>query len=211
MVSRVVLRITGNMADTEDVLQDSWMKAFTHINTFDGRSTFSTWLTRIAINSALLILRKRRKQEFSLDDSADADHGLPMELIEPSQNPEESCLEAETKTLVWQAIRRLPSKLRTAIEMRQSQEGSVQEIATMAGVSVPTMKSRLLRAKRKLREPLRQVLQGATTIKVANDIKVAGLTRRISLNQMTSEKSAGGEGVLYHLPGGNRIARLRAR
>jgi RNA polymerase sigma factor (sigma-70 family) len=209
MVFRIVLRITGNTADAEDVLQDSWMKAFIHINTFDGRSTFSTWLTRIAINSALAILRKRKKQEFSLDNSDESDNHRPMELVELSRNPEECCLEAERKTLIRKAIRRLPSKLRMALEMRESQEGSVQEIAMMAGVPVATMKSRLLRARRRLHEPLRRALQGGTAIKVANNMRAAGLTR-MPLNQKTFEKGEG-EGALHHLPEGNRIVEFGTR
>ena len=69
MVFRTVLRVTHNMDDAEDILQDSWMRGFAHIGTFDGRSEFSTWVTRIAINSALTMIRRRRtKQEYSLDD-----------------------------------------------------------------------------------------------------------------------------------------------
>ena len=123
-VLRVVLRITRNLDDAEDVLQDSWMRAFTHIGTFDGRSAFSTWVTRIAINSALGMIRKSGKhKEVSLDDPADPHRPGLTEMIELSRDPEERCLEAEILKLVRQAIRRLPSKLRSAIEIRQSQDG----------------------------------------------------------------------------------------
>src|ERR1700734_4553984 len=142
MVFRTVLRITHNIDDAEDILQDSWMRAFTHIGTFDGRSAFSTWVTRIAINSALTTMRRRRTQrESSLDDPVDPDNRRVIEMVEPSRNPEEHCLETERQRLVRQAIKRLPSKLRTAIEIRQSQDGSMSELAMLAGVSVPTMKS----------------------------------------------------------------------
>ena len=101
------------------------------------------------------MLRKRRKQkEFSLDDSVDSDNPRLMQMRELSSNPEERCIEAETRRLVSQAIRRLPSKLKAAIEIRESQDGSMHELAMVAGVSVPAMKSRLLRAKLRLREPL---------------------------------------------------------
>jgi hypothetical protein len=117
-------------------------------------------MTRIAINSALGVLRKRRKRkEFSLDDSVDSDTPRLMQMRELSSNPEERCIETERQRLVRQAIRRLPSKLRAAIEIRESQDGSMHELAMMAGVSVPTMKSRLLRARLKLREPLRRALK----------------------------------------------------
>src|SRR6202044_3922580 len=88
MVFRTVLRITRNMDDAEDVLQDAWMRAFTHIGTFDGRSAFSTWVTRIAINSALTTMRRRRTQrESSLDDPVDPDNLRVIEMVEPSRNP----------------------------------------------------------------------------------------------------------------------------
>src|ERR1700733_2344368 len=84
MVFRTVLRITRNMDDAEDILQDAWMRAFAHIGTFDGRSAFSTWVTRIAINSALTMMRRRRTQrESSLDGPVDPDNRKVIEMVEP--------------------------------------------------------------------------------------------------------------------------------
>jgi RNA polymerase sigma-70 factor (ECF subfamily) len=144
------------------------MRAFAHIGTFDGRSAFSTWVTRIAINSALTMMRRRRtRRELSLDDPVDPDNRRVIEMLEPSRNPEERCLETERVRLVRQAIKRLPSKLRTAIELRQSQDGSMSELAMLAGVSVPTMKSCLVRARLKLREPLSKVLKRRSTSDVS--------------------------------------------
>jgi len=178
MVFRTVLRISHNIDDAEDILQDSWMRAFTHIGTFDGRSAFSTWVTRIAINSALTTMRRRRTQrESSLDDPVDPDNRRVIEMVEPSRNPEEHCLETERLRLVRQAIKRLPSKLRTAIEIRQSQDGSMSELAMLAGVSVPTMKSRLVRARLRLREPLSKVLKGRSTSEVSQRANEGGSAR----------------------------------
>jgi RNA polymerase sigma factor (sigma-70 family) len=155
------------------------MRAFTHIETFDGRSAFSTWLTRIAINSALAIIRRRRKRrELSLDDLVELDNRRVIEMLEPSRNPEERCLETERLRLVRQTIKRLPSKLRAAIEIRQSQDGSMSELATLAGVSVPTMKSRLVRAKLRLREPLSKVLKGRSTSEASHRANEGGSPRR---------------------------------
>ena len=160
MVFRTVLKIIGNVDDAEDVLQDAWMSAFIHIRSFEGRSSFSTWMTRIAINSALSVLRERRKQkEVSFDDPVDSDAPRLMQIREVSSNPEECCIETEKQRLVRQAIRRLPSKLRAAIENRESQGGSMHELAMVAGVSVSAMKSRLVRARLRLREPLRKTLK----------------------------------------------------
>jgi RNA polymerase sigma factor (sigma-70 family) len=181
MVFRTVLRITQNRDDAEDVLQDSWMRAFTHIGAFDGRSAFSTWVTRIAINSALTMIRRRRKQrEFSLDDPIDPGNRRIAEMLEPSRNPEERYLETERLRLVRQAIKRLPSKLRTAIEIRQSHDGPMSELAMLAGVSVPTMKSRLVRARFRLREPLSKVLKGRSTADVSQRANEEGSARRRS-------------------------------
>lgn len=160
MVFRTVLRISHNIDDAEDILQDAWMRAFSHIETFDGRSQFSTWVTRIAINSALTMIRRRRtNKEYSLDDPSDPGNCRAREMSEPSRNPEERCLERERIRLLRRAIKLLPSKLRTAIEIRQEQDGSVSDIAALAGVSRRTMKSRLLRARLRLREPLSKVLK----------------------------------------------------
>jgi RNA polymerase sigma factor (sigma-70 family) len=191
MVFRTVLRITRNMDDAEDIVQDSWMRGFTHIGTFDGRSEFSTWLTRIAINSALTIIRRRRtKKEYSLDDPSDPENCRVKEMSEPSRNPEEHCLEAERIRLVRQAIKRLPSKLRTAIEIRQAQDGSVSDLAILAGVSLPTMKSRLLRARLRLREPLSKALRIRSVPKVLPRTNEADSARSMSRRIGRPEKSA---------------------
>lgn len=158
MVFRTVHRITRNQEDTEDVLQESWMRGFMHIRGFDGRSAFSTWLTRIAINAALMMLRKRRGvHEYSLDDQLELNHPRFPETKEPAQNPEERVLAREEQMLVRRAIRRLPPRLRVVVELRQSRDGSIEDIASLAGISVAATKSRLLRAKLALRRPLRHL------------------------------------------------------
>jgi len=158
LIFRIVQRITKNSHDTEDVLQDAWMRGFVHIRTFDGRSTFSTWLTRIAINSALMMLRKRRWHlEASLDDQESSDGGVRFEIVEPSNGPEEILLRREKLLRVRQAIDRLPPSLRAVAELRQSTDGSLKEMATLTGMSVPATKSRLARARFALRKQLEQV------------------------------------------------------
>jgi RNA polymerase sigma factor (sigma-70 family) len=191
MVFRTVLGITRNIDDAEDIVQDSWMRAFAHIGTFDGRSEFSTWVTRIAINSALTMIRRRRtKKECSLDDPVDSDNCGVKEMSEPSRNPEERCLETERIRLVRQAIKRLPAKLRTAIEIRQAQDGSVSDLAVLAGVSLPTMKSRLVRARLRLREPLSKALRIRSVPKVLPRANEADSAQRISRRPGRSEKIA---------------------
>jgi DNA-directed RNA polymerase specialized sigma24 family protein len=88
------------------------MRAFTHIGTLDGRSAFSAWVTRIAVNSVLAMMRRRRsRRELSFDDPVDTDNRRGIEMVEPSRNPDDSCLETERLRLVRQAIKCLPSKL----------------------------------------------------------------------------------------------------
>ena len=190
-ILRTVLRIIRNLDDAEDVLQDAWMRAFIHIGTFDGRSAFSTWLTRIAINSALMTLRKRRRlNELSLDDPVDPDRLGPGEMLELSRNPEECCLEAETLKLVRQAIMRLPSKLRSAIEVRQSEDGPVSDLAMLTGVSLPTMKSRLMRARRKLHGPLSKLVKAIPASGTSHRPEGTNSARKTSQLQSRVEKTA---------------------
>ena len=143
IVFRTIQRITKNQDDTEDVLQEAWMNAFVHIKAFDGRSRFSTWLIRIAINSALMMLRKRRRFNYlSLDQSTD--NGLPLipEPASSARSPEDVLLQAERELLVRQAVRRLPTGLRGITQIRQAQDGSIQDVAVTAGISVSATKSR---------------------------------------------------------------------
>ena len=93
-ILRTVLRITRNIADAEDTLQEALLKAYTHIGEFDGRSAFSSWLTRIAINTALMLLRKKRSQPvYSFESGPDPDDVKLLEPAETSRNPEESCIQ----------------------------------------------------------------------------------------------------------------------
>jgi RNA polymerase sigma-70 factor, ECF subfamily len=150
-VFHVVHRITKNNEDTEDAIQDAWMRGFIHIKSFDSRAAFSSWLTRIAINSALLILRKKRRQmEISMTDHLDDDDGAIPDIVEPSRGPEERCIRSEREMLLRRAVQRLPASLRTVVEVHHSQALSMREIATTIGISVPAVKSRLARARNEL-------------------------------------------------------------
>jgi RNA polymerase sigma factor (sigma-70 family) len=151
MVFRTVNRITRNKEDSEDALQDSLLRAFTHLKTFDGRSTFSTWLTRIAINSALMILRKKRAHpESSFDDEAWCRFQIP----DPTPDTEYRFLARERKRVLRQAVQGLPPLLRDVTIVRYAQEASLDEVASLAGISVAAAKSRLLRARNSLRRTL---------------------------------------------------------
>jgi len=147
---RIAFRITRSREDAEDVVQESLVRAFTHLQTFDGRSTFSTWLMRIVINSALMNLRRRRRRpDIALDDISE-----PFPNSHGSSSPELSLLDREGQELVKAAIRQLPSALRGVTEIRYAHDVSLNEISEMVGLSVAATKSRLLRARKILRRTL---------------------------------------------------------
>jgi RNA polymerase sigma factor (sigma-70 family) len=155
-VSRTIYRITRNEEDAEDALQEAFLSAFIHLKSFDGRSKFSTWLTRIAINSALMTLRKRRKRpEASIEICIDEDIWTPRDVPDQTTDIESSYIQCEREFHLKQAIRRLKPSLREVIEIQCVHDGSVKEIAKIAGISVAATKSRLIRARVALRRSLR--------------------------------------------------------
>jgi RNA polymerase sigma-70 factor (ECF subfamily) len=153
-ILRSLFRITKNREDAEDALQDSFVSAFVHITEFDGRSAFSTWLTRIAINSALMILRKKRtSHEVSLDSSADSgETSVSWEMPDHAPNPEKRYAQSERENILRGAIRTLRPTIRKVIELQQLQEHSMKETAAIIGISVPAAKARLFHAKIALRK-----------------------------------------------------------
>jgi RNA polymerase sigma-70 factor (ECF subfamily) len=154
-ILRTVLRITRNIADAEDTLQEAFLKAYIHIGGFEGRSAFSSWLTRIAINSALMLLRKKRSQPVhSFESGLEADDFKLREPTETSRNPEESCIQNALENELAQAIRYLSPSLRVVIQIRYREDASVAQIAKMLGISESAAKSRLLRARSQIRRHL---------------------------------------------------------
>jgi RNA polymerase sigma-70 factor (ECF subfamily) len=141
-------RITRNQDDAEDVVQDAWMKAYVHLNNFDGRSKFSTWLTRIAINSALMILRKKRARPETSMEITDGETWQHWEIADDTKNIEELYARHERVERLRRSIRRLQPRLRNVVEIHQSNDRSIKEIADLAGISVAATKSRLLRARK---------------------------------------------------------------
>ena len=154
MMLRAAVRITQRHEDAEDALQDSFMSAFLHMKDFDGRSSLSTWLTRIAINSSLMILRKRRtSREIPMESSDALGEKLPVrEPADPAPNPEKQYAQSQRGKMVRQAIRRLRPAIRTAIELRQLEEHSLKQTANMMGISLAAAKARVFHARRALRK-----------------------------------------------------------
>jgi RNA polymerase sigma-70 factor, ECF subfamily len=154
-VFNTIYGVTKNREDAEDALQDSMMRAFLHLKQFDGRSSFATWFTRIGINSALMILRKRRiRLETSMDATADGETWQAWQIADYSANPEQHYVGHEKSVRLKRAICRLPSTLRSVVELGQMEGHSMKQIARNMGISVPATKSRLARAKVALRKSM---------------------------------------------------------
>jgi RNA polymerase sigma factor (sigma-70 family) len=153
-VFRTAQRITRNREDAEDAVQDALLRAFVHIRDFDGRSNFATWLTRIAINSALMILRKRRTTLEVVTKDRD-DLGATEQsykIPDRAPNPERRYLQNEKARVLKKAVQALRPSLRDVVEIQQLQERSLQETAEMMCISVAAAKSRLLHARVALRK-----------------------------------------------------------
>jgi RNA polymerase sigma-70 factor (ECF subfamily) len=180
---RPAYRILGNRDDAEDTLQEAWMKAFVHLKTFDGQSKFSTWLTRIAINSALMVLRRRRSHpETSMDRSGDGETWEQWEVPDNRSNVEDLYLKKEEELKLEEAIERLRPTLRSVIEIQRLHYGTNKEIADAAGISVSALKSRLLRARALLRSSL-QSSMSSTLPGFASGAKADGKIRPSSNDQ----------------------------
>jgi RNA polymerase sigma-70 factor (ECF subfamily) len=156
-VLQATRRVTKNREDAEDALQDSFLRAFTHLQHFDGRSSFATWLTRIAINSALMMLRKRRSaREISMDAPLHADAPKSYwEMEAPVPNPERCLIQKERTILLHDAIQGLRPAIRQMVELQHMQENSLKEAAKKIGISVSAAKGRLFHAKAALRKSRR--------------------------------------------------------
>jgi RNA polymerase sigma-70 factor, ECF subfamily len=151
---KTAYRITGNRDDAEDAFQDAWMKAYEHLNTFDGRAQFSTWLTRIAINSSLTILRTKRAHPETSMEIRDGDTWQHWEIVDQMKTTEELYAAHERLERLRQTVSRLQPSLRNVLEIHHSNDSSLKEVSEFVGISVAATKSRLLRAKKTLRKLL---------------------------------------------------------
>lgn len=158
-------RMTRNREDAEDVVQQSFHKAFIHLGKFEGDSLFSTWLTRIAINEALMLLRKRRgTREVPMAESSTGDEtALPLDIPDVGPSPEDSCLQREQERILSAAVNELAPGTRKAIELRELGELSTGETAQVMGLSVGAVKARVFHGRRKLRETLKPYVQSVRT------------------------------------------------
>jgi|SRR5215475_9065785 len=155
----IALRFTQVREDAEDIVQETFQKAFLHLHQFEGKSSFLTWLTRIAINEALMLLRKGRAlREVLLNNSSEDETPVSgIKTANPAPDPEANYLKQESAELLRAAIGKLRARLRTAIELRELAELSTQQTAQLMGISVEAVKARVFAGRRKLRTSLRRL------------------------------------------------------
>ena len=149
---RRILSITRNREDAEDALQDTFLRAYIALPSFEGRSQLSSWLTKIAINSALMVIRKRRaRPEISIDQRPGSeDRGISYDVRDNAPDPEQICDQRERLNAILSEIKRLAPRLRTPLRVRLSQGRSMKEIARDLGISTAALKTRLHRARQRL-------------------------------------------------------------
>ena len=151
-VLAVAQRITNNREDAEDVAQESLHKAFLHLGDFRERSQFSTWLTRIVMNQAFMLIRRRRGVvEVLPENPEDGAKSNAESFVDQKPNPEESCWRHERTELLTAAINRLGPKVRSTILLRDIEERSAGETAQILGTSIGAVKARVFQGRRKLR------------------------------------------------------------
>jgi RNA polymerase sigma-70 factor (ECF subfamily) len=156
-VLHIARRMMRSKEDAEDVAQESFQMAFIHLKSFKGSSRFSTWLSRIAINAALMKLRKKRHlRELSRDEAAESEEAsFPFDVADRGPDPEQLYAHKERRRILSAAINELRPGLRKAIELRELGERSTEETAQMMGISVSAVKARVFHGRKILRERLK--------------------------------------------------------
>ena len=180
----VALRRTRVREDAEDIMQQSLQKAFLHLRQFEGRSSFSTWLTRVAINEAQMLHRKSgNTREVSIDDlKENARTIIPLEIPDSAPDPETNYSQREQRRMLAFAMNELPHKTRRAIQLRDLDERSTEETARILGISVAAVKGRIFQGRKRLRKRLERFVGSAWTFGTDTSPAI-GNARCISQNQ----------------------------
>lgn len=172
-IFRIAHHITQNREDAEDVVQDAFLKAYGNLEQFQGNSKFYTWLVRIAVNESLMKLRRRRSDRtVSLDEDIETEEDtMPREVADWSPNPEQLYKQGELKDILRKTIQGLPASFRTVFVLRDVEGLSTEETAEALGLSIPAVKSRLLRARLQLRERLNKYFRKPRAEKAKSDVR----------------------------------------
>jgi RNA polymerase sigma-70 factor (ECF subfamily) len=156
-IFRLTQNITQNREDAEDAMQEAFLNAYEHLQNFEGNSRFYTWLVRIAVNQALMKLRKRRPNVVSLDEEVDTGEDMvPRDVEDWGPSPADRYAQTELGDILAKTIGELDPSFRVVFQLRDIEELSTEETAEALGLTVPAVKSRLLRARLKLRQALNQ-------------------------------------------------------
>ena len=184
----VARRMTRRREDAEDVVQQSFQKAFTHLRKFEGRSAFSTWLTRIAITEALMFLRRRRGfREVLIDDlDGNEETTTALEVPDSSPDPEAIYSQREWVEMLSLAMNELPAGIRRAVQLRELDERSSEETARIMGISVAALKGRMFHGRKKLRERLEHIVKPAWT-SAKKTPRTIGNTRHVSQDRVACD------------------------
>ena len=160
-IYRLGMNITGNREDAEDVLQETFLKAFEHLADFREDSRFYTWIVRIGVNEALMKLRKRRAEKIVPMDDMVGDDGevIPREFTDWKPNPEQQLTRAELEDVLETAAKALPPMFRAVFFLRDVEDLSTEETAEILNLSNGAVKARLFRARLRLREDLSKILK----------------------------------------------------
>ncbi len=155
-IFRLGLKMLNNSQDAEDILQETFIKAFRSLKNFDGRSSLSTWLYRIATNEALMLLRKKHPDSISIDEPVETEEGEqePRQIVDWCCLPEEELMSSESRVHLDKAIDTLPQSLKLVFLLRDIEGLSTQEVADVLNLSETAVKTRLSRARMRLREEL---------------------------------------------------------
>ncbi|MGH9681647.1 MAG: sigma-70 family RNA polymerase sigma factor [Candidatus Acidiferrales bacterium] len=163
-IFRLGMNITQNREDAEDVMQEAFLKSYTNLDRFQGDSRFYTWLVRIAVNEALMKLRKRRPNQTSLDEPlTDGEDPVFREIVDWGPSPEQRFAQTELNEILNSVIAELDPIFRVAFLLRDVEGISTEETAQILGISEAAVKSRLLRARLKLRQKLNKYFRRSET------------------------------------------------
>ena len=194
-IYRLGLKMLNQQQDAEDVLQETFLKAYRGLKSFDGRSKLSTWLFRIATNEALMILRRKKPDFISIDEPMETDEGEqePVQIVDWCCLPENEFLSVESRARLDAAVLKLPESLRVVFLLRDINDLSTHETAEVLGLSDTAVKTRLSRARLRLREEL-STYYGERM----NDMRKAQHHQSIEIS------NEGGERVFLRSKGENR-------
>jgi len=156
VIYRLAVKMLDDNQDAEDVLQETFIKAFRHLKNFDGRSSLSTWLYRIATNEALMMIRKRKNIPIPIGEHSDPDLQIeePAQIVDWCCLPEEELMSAEARAYMDRAVEQLPPTLRAVFVLRDIEGLSTEETSNVLNLSEAAVKTRLSRARMRLRELL---------------------------------------------------------